>query len=169
MSDQKEIQKQILDAKENRWIKQQNYLKEHGSTIMSFKLNIPHWPKYSEKITSAFDISLRNFLKLLTEKKILFNVLSQEETALGPEAFIHCNEVSNKIKEITVNFEEEYTIGRLLDLDVLGQDGKPLERTTKRLCLICSDISINCMRTGKHTSKKVREVFDKIIISSLEI
>ncbi len=169
MSNQKEIQKQILDAKENRWIKQQNYLKEHGSTIMSFKLNIPHWPKCSEMITSAFDISLRNFSELLTEKNILFNFLSREETALGPEAFIHCKEVSNKIKEITVNFEEEYTIGRLLDLDVLGQDGKPLERTTKRLCLICSDISINCMRTGKHTSKEVREVFDKMIISSLEI
>ncbi|MHA1125396.1 MAG: citrate lyase holo-[acyl-carrier protein] synthase [Candidatus Heimdallarchaeota archaeon] len=165
MSNQNEIQKQILDAKDNRWLKQKAYLEKYGPTIISFKFNIPHWPKTSKEIVCSYTSALQEFETFLSQKNIPFSLLSKEETALGPEAFIHCKEHSKNIKDLTINFEEEYAIGRLLDIDVLGENGIPIERSTKRLCLLCNDISIICMRNGKHTSKEVRDVFDKMIYS----
>jgi len=165
MSDQLEIQKQILDAKENRWLKQKQYLTEFGSVIISFKLNIPHWPKISDEILSVFNLTLNDFEKYLVKNKMSYKILAKDKTVLGPEAFFHINEQPSKIKELTVAFEENFDIGRLLDIDVLNNDGIPLERAVKRSCLLCVDIAINCMRSGKHTSKEIRAVFDKIIVS----
>ena len=163
MSDQNEIQKLILDAKEVRWLKQKDYLSDYGPTILSFKLNIPYWPKISEEIIFVYDRSLKSFEKFLAEKKLTPKLLSEEQTALGPAAFIHINDHPRKIKEAAIIFEENFEIGRLLDIDVLSKDGLPIERDIKRSCLICDDVSINCMRSNKHTSKEVREVFDKMI------
>ena len=162
------IRKEILDAKEARWKKQLGLIDKYQSPIISFKFNIPSWPKTSRIIEVAWEKSLNEFIQLLKKKSINFTLLEKEKTALGPEAFIQIEMNAKQAKKITIDFEERFEIGRLLDLDVIDINKKPVEREIKRKCYICNDIAINCMRANKHTPEEAREFFDKILAKKIK-
>jgi holo-ACP synthase CitX len=155
--------KKILDIKESRWLKQVELVKKFKVNLISFKLNIPSWPKSSNEIIWAFDKSLIDFQKFLIMNEIYFDLISQSETELGPNALLITKYPAKKLKELTISFEENYPIGRLLDLDVMNQKGIFLDRDIKRKCLLCDDLSINCMKTQKHNPDQVRSFFDNKI------
>jgi holo-ACP synthase CitX len=157
------IRTKILDIKEKRWQKQVELVKKFKVNLISFKLNVPSWPKSSDEIIIAFDKSLIDFQKFLVMNEIYFDLISRNVTKLGPNALLITKYPAKKLKELTVSFEEDYPIGRLLDLDVMNQKGVFLDRDVKRKCLLCDDLSINCMKTQKHTPDKVRKFFDNKI------
>ncbi|MBD3191081.1 MAG: citrate lyase holo-[acyl-carrier protein] synthase [Candidatus Heimdallarchaeota archaeon] len=163
-----EIKKAILQAKEERWKKQLDFLDKFEGTLICFKFNIPSWPKNSEEISQAFESLLGEFIKFLMREKVAFSIIDQSETILGPEAFLLVNIPPANTKKQTIQFEEEGIVGRLLDLDVLARDGKPIERTIKRKCYLCDDLAINCMISQKHPPEEARKYFDKIIENYLE-
>lgn len=153
----------ILEAKELRWKKQLAYIEELHSTIISFKFNIPSWPKNSPIIDHAWEKAFEAFTSYLIDKKINFDVMDKSNTILGPESFIRVNMLAEEFKKISIEFEENYQFGRLLDIDVIGINKKPIDRDIKRKCYICNNLAINCMRANKHSPKEAREVFDKIL------
>ncbi|MFW9924473.1 MAG: citrate lyase holo-[acyl-carrier protein] synthase [Candidatus Thorarchaeota archaeon] len=157
------IREQILDAKEKRWLKQQKIINKYQTTLISFKFNIPSWPKISSDIETAFHLVFTSFQNLLKSYNINFEVIDQENTIVGPEAFLISKYASEKMKIITIQFEESTSIGRLLDIDVLTPQGIPIERTTKRTCYLCNNIAIDCMRINRHSSIDARIFFDKVI------
>jgi holo-ACP synthase CitX len=163
LTDLTKIRLAILDAKELRWKKQLAFIDQLQSTILSFKFNIPSWPKNSSLIDQAWTKSFEDFTSFLLSKKISFDILEKNNTVLGPESFIKIDMLAKEVKKITVEFEENYQFGRLLDLDVIGLNKKPIERDVKRKCYLCNDLAINCMHENRHSPEEAREVFNKIL------
>lgn len=157
------IRNKILQIKEERWLKQIELVNKFKVNLISYKFNIPSWPKSSKAIIEAFNKSLNDFQKYLVMNQISFDLSAIEDTDLGPIALVITKYPDKKLKELTKIFEEDYPIGRLLDLDVLNQKGVYLDRAIKRKCLLCDDLSINCIQSQKHDPIKVRKYFDKQI------
>ncbi|NHJ85768.1 MAG: citrate lyase holo-[acyl-carrier protein] synthase [Asgard group archaeon] len=168
MNSLEKIQQKILSAKEERWLYQIKLLKKFNQAVLVLKYNIPNWPKESNEITNAFHFVHLDFIDFLVKLNIQFTLTKRKETILGPESFFVSPIDPSKLKKLAIDFEENYIIGRLLDIDVLALDEKPIERKTKRSCYICDDLAINCMRTSKHSPEEAREFFDRKITQYLE-
>ena len=169
MTEIEAIQKQILRAKEIRWIKQHNLKRNHKSTIISFKFNVPSWPKNSLEIKKAFQKSSFAFCSYMKNNHQEISLLEQNETILGPEAFFLGKEDPVKVKKLSIEFEESSTIGRLLDIDILGpHSDQHVERGTKRKCYLCNNIAIHCMRENTHTPIELRLFFDTLLKKFVE-
>ena len=169
MFDINEIREQILAAKEFRWEKQQKYIQEYNRSVVSFRFNIPAWPKTSSEILRAFELALHSFEEFIIQNgQKNLTLLETNNTVLGPEAFFICNDDAIAIKKLTIIFEESNFVGRLLDIDVISKTGKTMDRTTKRKCFLCDNIAIICMRAENHTVEELRQFFDKKISEFLE-
>jgi len=94
----------------------------------------------------------------------------------GREQFEVVAESAAVVKRLAVQFEDQFTLGRLFDLDVLTvQDGqvKPLSRSDfdlpVRTCFICGRPAKECARSRRHSvaelqtmiSQRVQEFFAK--------
>ena len=77
----------------------------------------------------------------------------------GEEALLLLNADPRDVKARTIQLEEEHPLGRLWDIDVLGQDGIPLSRSsfghTRRTCLLCGQDAKICGRSGVHTHEEL--------------
>ncbi|MBN1328209.1 MAG: citrate lyase holo-[acyl-carrier protein] synthase [Candidatus Heimdallarchaeota archaeon] len=163
MDDLNGIHLKILEAKETRWNFQMKLLTIHQQPIISFKFNIPSWPKLSEEIQQTFDYTLTDFQTFLQKKNIDYKFLNQNITVLGPEAFFTSPHSAEELKQVSISFEENYIIGRLIDIDIINISGSVIDRKVKRRCFLCNKIAIDCMREQLHTQKELKDFFDKKI------
>lgn len=77
------------------------------------------------------------------------------------------NKIDNNIlKEKTINIEESLEFGRLIDLDVFVNSLESINRTIKRKCIICNDLSFNCIRSRKHSYFELENKYKEISFSS---
>lgn len=62
---------------------------------------------------------------------------------------------SDEIKRAMVELEESLPLGRLMDIDVIDRDGKPLSRTKlgfgQRKCIVCDRPAKACARSQAHS------------------
>lgn len=153
----------ILRARDIRVEYQEYLINKYGSTVVSYKLNIPGAVKYSPLVKDIFDEGLRAFKQKLGEllidnvhEKILYK-------NSGPEYFAVFYEKSNLIKKITTEIEETHPLGRLYDFDVLDVSGNQISRRDlglePRRCFICEGNAFECGRSRKHD---IGELLDKI-------
>ncbi|MFB9144761.1 citrate lyase holo-[acyl-carrier protein] synthase [Vibrio artabrorum] len=67
---------------------------------------------------------------------------------------------SDDIKQAMVNLENSLPLGRLMDIDVIAEDGKPLSRTKlgfdRRKCIVCDNSAKACARSQAHTPLQLR-------------
>lgn len=72
----------------------------------------------------------------------------------GYEAYFILSQNAAELKAACCEIEETHSLGRLMDIDVLGPDALPLERSAiglpPRKCLICDREARVCMRLGAH-------------------
>ncbi len=160
LSNLDKIRLEILDAKEKRWLKQKALVSKSKLNLISFKFNIPSWPKKSSTINRTFKIALRDFHLFLDKKRVNYKTENSSDTLLGPETFLLSSVDTQELKNLAIDFEETHHIGRLLDLDVINTNGEALERKTKRQCYLCGEIAITCMRNLTHSPEELREYFD---------
>ncbi len=163
MNNLDDIRMEILEAKESRWNFQMELLAIYHQPIISFKLNIPSWPKVSESIQQAFNLSLADFQFFLQKMNLDSKLIAQKITLLGPEAFFISSIDAKKLKQLTITFEENHKIGRLIDIDVIDITKKIVDRNKKRTCFLCDRIAINCMREEHHNQSELRDYFDERI------
>lgn len=163
----------ILKARDMRVQYQQYLLKNHRSTIVSFKLNIPGPVKYNSLIKKIFDEGVSafkqkcdEFLMTIVKEKIVYE-------KSGPEYFAVFSVSSNMtlylIKKLSTYIEETHPLGRLYDFDVLDADGKQLSRSDigmkPRKCLLCENNAFECGRSRTH---EISALIDKIETIALE-
>ena len=167
MNDLDKIRLEILDAKEKRWLKQKEVISKTKMNLISFKFNIPSWPKSSELITLAFSRITKQFLQFLDKNEINYSINKSDNTSLGPELVMLSENDASILKKLAVEFEESHTIGRLLDIDIINTSYNSIDREIKRQCYFCGKIAIICMREQIHTPEELREYFDIKIDSYL--
>lgn len=148
----------ILEARENRVIKQRKMVEEYKSTIVSFSMNIPGPNKDSDLYRSAFDVGVENI------KRALATSLLKEEIdylTTGSEAIFAVDEEAMAVKKLMLEIENKHDLGRFFDIDVLDSHLKGISRSdvgvSKRPCYICKKEANICRREGNHSLEELIE------------
>ncbi len=139
----------------------------HGLPLISFTMNIAGEIKRDEWIERAFLEGVRRIEAALAAGGIA--VAARERTL----AFTGCEEIwavdapAQELKARMCAIEEMDALGRLFDIDVIGADGRKLERPTERRCLICGGPARACARSRTHSARELSERAHEIIIAFL--
>ncbi len=139
---------ELLLAREKRAAHQKELLTKYKGTLISFTMNIPGPVKNSPLIADGFLLGVR-----LLEAQFPTFLYRETETRLptGCEGYFLSEEEPSYVKELCTRLEEEPTIGRLFDLDVLTPRGEKLSRPRPRPCLLCGEDARVCRRGGRHS------------------
>lgn len=148
----------ILAVKEQRQARQNLFRQKYKLSIVSITVitpgNIKDTPRVRQIFNYALD-SVRERLRVVAEEHVY--------TVAGPEGLLAVHGDPSEIKDITMSIEEEYTFGRLLDLDVFDREGLLLYRQQGRSCLICGERAVVCMRKKRHESLEVQLAAEKLL------
>lgn len=146
----------VLTRREERAQTQQRLL-EDAPCVISFSMNIPGARKAFPLAAAGFEAGLREIAAALPEGALLRCVRSGGIT--GEEAVLAVNCDPRQVKACTVKLEETHPLGRLWDIDVLGQDGLPLSRSgfgyPRRTCLLCGQDAKICGRSQAHSREEL--------------
>ena len=148
----------MLKRREQRAAKQNLFLSEHNSPLVSFSMNIPGPVKTNELIRRAFDIG--EILLLEGLEKIGAKILAADEVHedTGDELLLAVSGLSpEKLKDLAVNIETSSPVGRLFDIDIIDSNGQKLSREDFRKCLICQQQAQACARSRNHSVQELQE------------
>lgn len=159
---------QMMAAREARVKRQEELLRQFGVPLIILTLNIPGPVKTNALIEDAFSLADQMLQNCLAAHRI--HVLHHETVFLstGPEGFVCVSADAQKVKGLCIALEERDALGRLLDLDVLDQDGRKLARGSQneRSCLVCGAPGRACAAGRLHPAN---EVFDKAMAIIKEV
>lgn len=153
----------ILDAREKRKDQIISFLSKYPDhTVISIKANIPG----PEKNINEADVIVNYFSHVIKNEFENIKYHQTHESHDGPFSIFIIEEKGIIIKEKCVNIEDNYELGRLVDLDVYYQDYfNILSRRNlgydARKCFICDDFAHNCTRSQKHSQTTLIDQIEK--------
>ncbi len=164
----------MLAAKERRVYLQQELLRKHPCSVLSFSMNIAGPVKNNPLILRAFTYGLEAVHAQLFRIRtaILEEHILREIT--GNEAFLAIELDPFVLKKLVSEIEEQESAGRLFDMDVLYLDHGEVVKVdrseiglTERSCLICGAPGRNCASRRVHSvaelQKKTAEILDTYV------
>lgn len=157
----------ILKAREERWQTRCLLGDKFLEPVISVTLNIPGPNKVKDSYLRVHKVIVEDYL--LNLKKKGFLVLYQKERVSwdGPEAFLVVKGTGKKIKQLSIQFEENHPLGRLTDIDVLDKDKKNISRKDLkeqvRKCIICGEPVLCCILSKSHRQDQLLKQIDKLI------
>ena len=153
----------MLDCRERRARKQDEYRNKYHTTIISFCMNIPGPIKTNDKIKKAFLSGKEALFDALQKENILVLAQIEFDDNTGNEIILAVDYPADKIKNLTTEIEETHPFGRLFDMDVIGTDGEKLSRGVYRKCLICGCQAQECARSRKHTVAEMQAKIEEML------
>ncbi len=158
---------QMLEAREQRALRQKELLAQYGLPLVSFTMNIAGPVKNSPLIRRGFRLGERT----LKEQLALCGgtVIHTESTdaATGCEGLYAVDMDPEALKKLTCAIEEQHPLGRLFDLDVIAPDGRKLERQTPRRCLLCGRPAAECARSRAHDVEALQRAAEALLSGAL--
>ncbi len=118
-----------------------------GQTLVCLTLNIAGPVKRFPLADRAFEAGKHLVDGALIEEKV---------DDCGHWALFTTDMDPGACKALMMDIERDHPIGRLLDLDVIGPDGRNLARPVPRKCLICDRPAHVCARSRAHPLKAVQ-------------
>ena len=158
---------EILIAREERVAIQNALLGKYRAPVISFTMNMAGPVKVTALSHRAFLWGCEQLRLGFVQNK--FPVLAEQTRSLptGDEAYFAIDAPAEKVKGLCVEIEESDNMGRLFDMDVIGLDGKKLERGSERPCIVCGEPGRGCASRRVHTAAEVREASDLLLKSSI--
>ena len=139
------------------------YDEGHWPTLVTLCLNIPGRDKTPEGSAGLWQFACDRLIPCLSPGQ----VLHETKDLLGPWLIAGCRVPAVTIKRRALAIETEFPAGRLLDIDVYGFAGKPLDRSSlgiaQRSCFLCSDSARDCMRLGRHGPDELRDRVNELL------
>ena len=160
---------QMLERREQRAVKQNLFLNEHNSPLISFSMNIPGPVKTNSLIRRAFDIG--EILLLEGLRKLNAKILAADEVHedTGDELLLSVSNIpAQELKDLAVSIETSSPIGRLFDIDIIDTNGQKLSREDFRKCLICQQQAQVCARSRNHSVQELQEAVSNLLASNLK-
>ena len=159
----------MLQARDWRREQQQRMLKQHGSSLISFTINMPGDVKDCYASRVAFDRGLKAVQTLLRKKDWQCLDTLTEQKATGPLALMALAQPdATAVKQAMIELENEHPLGRLFDLDVLDRDGRILSRkefgAPVRKCLLCDLDAVICARSQQHDIQQLRAHIHELVV-----
>ena len=167
MNEQEITLSEILIAREERVAIQNALLGKYRAPVISFTMNMAGPVKVTALSHRAFLWGCEQLRLGFVQNK--FPVLAEQTRSLptGDEAYFAIDAPAEKVKGLCVEIEESDNMGRLFDMDVIGLDGKKLERSSERPCIVCGEPGRGCASRRVHTAAEVREASDLLLESSI--
>ena len=152
----------MLNARDRRHAIQQELIRTHNATVISFTLNIPG----PIKVFPLGEMTFEEGVRLIDSQLHAWKIPVLEKRTIrdftGNEQFWSVKGDTLFIKEILCLLEDSLSFGRLFDIDVIRTDETKVSRTELgfpgRKCLLCSNDAFVCSRSRTHT---VKELLDK--------
>ncbi|HBO37608.1 MAG TPA: 2-(5'-triphosphoribosyl)-3'-dephospho CoA synthase [Pasteurellaceae bacterium] len=145
---------QLLEARENRALLQQNCLHKYGQTILSLTLLAVGGVKKNPLLDYIFEKSLENLTALFARIEVKPTAEFIRPLETGHEALFVLPIDADKLKKAAIQLEDHFPLARLWDIDVIAANGRLLSRQTlgfqPRPCLLCVDNAKVCARSRKH-------------------
>ena len=156
---------QMLDAREKRAFRQNQLLRAFGKPIVSFSMNIPGPVKDSPLIRRGFRAGIRELEHRLPRKTVLHR--ERIEAVTGCEAIYVVDLDPLALKAITTTIEDDHSIGRLFDMDVIGTDFRKLDREAvgggDRNCIVCDAPGRGCASRRLHSVAELQRSVRQIL------
>lgn len=152
---------EMLDAREKRVQIQAQMQKSNPTPLICFTMNIAGPIKTSPAILRAFEYGIKELKKELKEECIFAEKTDRLKT--GPVYYCSVNEKAETIKNICEAIEESCPLGRLFDMDVIGVNGKKLERKTSRCCIVCGAEGRKCAAMRTHSVEELQKTTKALI------
>lgn len=152
--------KDLLDSREQRVWHQQELLEKYGGALISVTLNIPGPIKDREEYRKVMDWGMEQLLKEL--ENVAFSEVKYLKT--GAEGYISVQNIDAlELKKIAIKHENLEPKSRLLDIDVMTQDGgisRSALGVAPRKCLLCEENAKACARSQKHSMEELLKRVD---------
>lgn len=158
----------VLEAKEERAHYQRKLVDCYKLPLISLTLVLPggyfQYNKWELILEKAVETIYSTFLKHIIYKEVRLG-------EWGPEGFWIINLPAETIKWKAINIENEHSLGRLFDIDVIDIKGNSISRrdfnVEPRRCIICDNIALECYVGKKHKLKELKLKVDEIIEKGL--
>ncbi len=147
----------ILLAREERVAIQNALLSDYRVPVVSFTMNMAGPVKVTALSHRAFLWGCEQLRLGFLQNK--YPVLAEQTRCLptGDEAYFAVDAPAEKVKALCVEIEESDDMGRLFDMDVIGLEGKKLERETERPCIVCGRPGRDCASRRLHTVAELQQ------------
>lgn len=149
----------LLESRDRRVQHQKALLQAYpGCSLVCLTVQLPGPEKRSAK---SLIVGGAGLAALLDKFGSIARHAHVRDLETGYEAYLLVPMPARTVKHICCQIEETHPLGRLMDLDVLGEDGAPLERTAlglpPRQCLLCGQPARVCMRAKTHSREALEE------------
>lgn len=146
---------QLLESRDRRAAHQKDLLGRcPGKSLLCMTVQLPGSEKRNElslQIAAAGVAAIREAFGPSYEELL--------DLETGYEAFFLVPMPAQEAKRRCCTLEEIHPLGRLMDIDVLGPDGIPIERAAlglpPRSCLLCGRPARVCMRAKNHSQAEL--------------
>ena len=156
----------MMESRERRAAYQQSLLRP-GEAVVSFTMNIPGPRKLSPLRERGFDLGRQLIRQQLSDQGWAFAAAGSFVYNSGYEAFWQVRAAAPEVKRALLAVERDCPVGRLFDIDVLDEAGRPLSRTAvqapPRTCLLCHRPAHECGRVGRHSLEELLSQVDGLL------
>lgn len=160
----------ILNEREARWHRVIQLSNEWGKPVIVGSAVMPG----PDKNAPCAEIIFRELVEALKQLSRVWPPLHREvlRGTPGPAVIlVLAQDDARLLKRAAVGVEESSVVGRLFDIDVYDEDGRPISRVelgfSDRRCLVCGGLVSECRRGAKHTLNEVVGKIEEIIKVSL--
>lgn len=158
--------KDILDAREKRWLYTNELVDKFDLPIIIITLNTPGADKCKENYLYSHNAIIEDFVEYLYKYGLYILYLESRLDKDGPEAFLVVDEDAKEIKQIGIEFEQSHSLGRIADIDVKDKR-KVWSRADlglkERECLLCNNSARTCILSRKHSLNEILIYINKTI------
>ena len=156
---------QMLEARENRVRRQRALIREFGKPIICFTMNIPGPVKDSPLIRRGFRAGIGELDHRLPGANVLHREI--QEAVTGWEAIYVVDLDPMALKAITTTIEDDHSLGRLFDMDVIDTDLCKLNRDAvgggSRDCIVCGAPGRGCASRRVHSVAELQKAVRQIL------
>ena len=153
----------MLRARDERVLRQQDFLNCWHAPLISFTMNIAGSVKNTPGIQRAFEEGVFRIGRQLERMNAPVLAFEKIHAFTGCEALWAVDAPADELKRRMCLLEEQDALGRLFDIDVLAPDGSHLSRETERACLLCGGPVRICARSRAHSAQELFERANGII------
>ena len=163
---------EVLEARERRVARQHELLEQYGGPLISFTMNIAGPVKDSPLIRRAFNAGCRQLKAALEDGLLPVRCWEEERSATGCQLYCAVEGDPLAVKRICAGIEDDTTLGRLFDMDVLNGDGTKLDRGQvgggDRNCIVCGAPGRGCASRRLHTVTELQSATRRILTEYFE-
>lgn len=147
---------EILLVREERVEIQNALLDVYKAPVVSFTMNMAGPVKVTALSHRAFLWGMEQLRLGFVQNRMPVRKEHSRAFPTGDEGYFAVDAPAEAVKALCVEIEESNPMGRLFDMDVIGLDGKKLERGAERPCLVCGKPGRDCASRRLHSVAELK-------------